>query len=120
MLGLCFTDFIFVQSSDSSLLLGELLAGGVGVGSPPAPPTLPVSDVQVGGSAVDVVLAERRRSGDVVRVEDVCLLTGLSGEPLLGEALVLHQVGVVGVFPALRLRQRVLKQENYTFHPALI
>lgn len=96
----------------SSLLLDELLAGGVGVGPPPAGAALPVSDLQVGGSAVDVVLAERRRSGQVVRVEHVGLLPGLPGEPLLGEALVLHQVGVVGVLPALRQRQGVLQHRQ--------
>lgn len=96
-------------STCSSLLFDELLPGGVGVASPPAASTLAVSDLQVGGSTVDVVFAERRRSGHIVGVEDVGLLTSLSGESLLGETLVLHQVGVVGVFPSLGQRQRVLK-----------
>lgn len=96
----------------SSLLFDKLLPGGVGVASPPATSTLAVFDVQVGGPAVDVVFAERRRSGHVVRVKDVGLLTSLSGESLLGEMLVLHKVGVVGVFPTLRQRQRVLKHRN--------
>lgn len=68
--------------------------------------------MQVGGSAVDVVLAERRAPGHVVRVEDVRLLAGLAGQPLLGEALVLHQQRVVGVLAALWLRQRVLGEQE--------
>lgn len=97
------------MSFSASLLLDKLLAGDIGVGSSPAASTLAVSDLQVGGAAVDVVLAERRRFGHVVRVEDVGLLASFAGESLLGETLVLHQLGVVAVFPALRQRQRVLK-----------
>lgn len=100
----------------SSLLLDELLAGGVGVSSSPAAATLAVSDVEVGGAAVDVVLAERRGSGHVVRVEDVGLLASFTGESLLGETLVLHQLGVVAMFPSLRKRQRVLKHNNSLLH----
>lgn len=68
--------------------------------------------MQVGGSAVDVVLAERRTTGDVVRVEDVCLLAGLTRQPLLGETLVLHQQGVVGVLATLWLGQRILGEHK--------
>lgn len=96
----------------SSLFLDKLLVVGVGVGSSPASSALTVSDLQVGGSAVDVVHAERRRSGHVVRVEHVRLLTSFTGESLLGEALVLHQLRVVTVFPALRQRQRVLEHSR--------
>lgn len=98
--------------STLSLLLDKLPAGGVGVGPPPAASALTVADVQVGSSAVDVVLAERRAAGHVIRVEDVRLLAGLAGQPLLGEALVLHQLGVVGVLAALWLRQRVLREQG--------
>lgn len=98
----------------TSLLLGELLVRSVGVGPSPAAAALAVCDVQVGGSAVNVVLAERRGAGCVIRVEDVRLLPSLPGEPLLGEALVLHQVGVVGVLPAVRQWQRVLQQKYNT------
>lgn len=100
------------MSVDTSLLLDELPAGGIGVGPPPAASTLTVADLEVGGSAVDVVLAERRATGHVVRVEDIRLLAGLAGQPLLGEALVLHQQGVVGVLAALWLRQRVLGERG--------
>lgn len=94
---------------NGSLFLDKLLAGGVGVGSSPAAPALTVSDLQVGGAAVNVVLAERRRSGLVIRVEDVGLLASFAGQSLLGEALVLYQLWVVAVFPSLGQRQRVLK-----------
>lgn len=96
----------------TSLLFDKLPAGGVGVGPPPAAAALTVSDLQAGGSAVDVVVAERRGAGRVVRVEDVRLLASLLGEALLGEALVLHQVGVVGVLPAVGQRQRVLQPKQ--------
>lgn len=101
---------------NKSLLLDKLPAGGVGVGSSPAASTLAVCDLQVGGAAVDVVLAERRRSGHVVRVEDVGLLASFAGESLLGEALVLHQLRVAAVFPSLRQRQRVLKHHERRSH----
>lgn len=97
-----------VQRSSAPSLLDKL-AGGVGICSPPAASTLAVSDVEVGGSAVDVVHAEGRGSGHVVRVEDVRLLAGLVGQPLLGEPLVGHQLRVVAVFPSPRLRQRMLQ-----------
>lgn len=100
------------RTEPPSLLLDKLFAGGVGVGPPPAATALTVSDLQVGGAAVDVVLAKGGGSRHVVRVEDVGLLPGLPGEALLGEALVLHQVGVVSVFPALRQRQRVLRRKH--------
>lgn len=85
-----------------SSLLHELLAGSVGIGSPSAAPAAAISDLQVGGSTVDVVLAEGRRSGHVVRAEHVCFLPCFMGESLLGEALVLHQVGVATVFSPMR------------------
>lgn len=98
----------------TSLLLGELLARRVGVGPSPAAAALTITDVQVGSSAVNVVLAERRGASCVIRVEDVRLLPSLPGEPLLGKALVLHQVGVVGVLPAVRQWQRVLQHKHDT------
>lgn len=99
-------------------LLHKLAAGGVGIGPPPAAATLAVSDAQVGGAAVNVVLAEGRGSGHVVRAEHVGFLAGFVGESLLGEALVLHQVGVVAVFAPLRQRQRVLEDSAHTKSPA--
>lgn len=100
------------KSVGSSLLFDKLLAAGVGVGSSPAASALPVSDVEAGGTAVNVVLAERRTSGHVVRVEDVGLLTSFAGESLLRETLILHQLRVVAVFPSLRKGQCVLKHTN--------
>lgn len=85
-----------------SSLLHKLFAGSVGIGSPPAAPAATISDLQVGGSTVDVVLAEGRRSGHVVRAEHVRFLPCFMGESLLGEALVLHQVGVVAVLSPVR------------------
>lgn len=95
-----------------SLLLDKLLPCCVGIGPSPAASALTVPDIEVCRSAVDVVLAERRRPGHVVRVEDVRFLPCFSGKPLLREALVLHQIWVVTVFPTLRQRQRVLKNKK--------
>jgi len=104
---------------ESSSLLAELVLRLIGVGPPPATPALPVVDLQVGGAAVDVVLAEGRAATDEVGVEHVGLLPCLPGDPLLGEALVLHQVGVVGVLPALGHGQGVLRRTKHGAPPSL-
>lgn len=90
-----------------SLLLDKLLARGVRIGPPAPRPALAVPQVEAGRAAVDVVLAEGGGAGGVIRSEHVCFLARLSGESLLREALILHQVRVRAVLTALRKRERV-------------
>lgn len=92
--------------------LHELLGDGVGVEAPAAGAQGGIAQVQVRGPAVHVVLGEGRGPGQVVGVEHVGFLPGFAGQALLREALVLHQVRVVGVLPALRRWQRVLRERR--------
>lgn len=92
--------------------LHELLGDGVGVEAAAAGAQGGVAQLQVRGPAVHVVLGEGGGPGQVVGVEDVGFLPGLAGQALLWEALVLHQVRVVGVLAALRRRQRVLRESG--------
>lgn len=49
---------IMTNQNHHSSLLHKLFAGSVGIRSPPAAPAATISDLQVGSSTVDVVLAE--------------------------------------------------------------
>lgn len=92
--------------------LHKLLCHSIGVQAPPASAQRHVPDLQVGCTTVDVIFCKGRDPCDVVGIEDVGLLPGLAGQPLLREGLVLHQVRVVGVLPSLGCWQRVLPKEH--------
>lgn len=90
-----------------------LAAGGVGVDSAAAGAAVGVSELEVGGAAVDVVLAKGRRpAGRVVRVPRVRLLAGFSRQTLLREALVFAHVGVPSVLTPPRQRQTILQRRK--------
>lgn len=57
---------------------------------------------------MNVVFSKGRNPSHIIGVKGIGLLPGLAGEPLLGEALVLRQVGVTGVLASLWSWQGVL------------
>ncbi len=69
------------------------------------------ADPQLRRPAVDVVGCERRRVGEIVRVQDVVLESARLGAALLRLALVLAQDRVVRVLPTARHRQRKLQTQ---------
>ena len=98
-----------------SFLFDKFLVGSIGVSTTAATTnTLGVPNMQVGRTAVDIVFNKWRVASQVVWVESLSLLACLSGHPLLGKLLVLHQVGIAGVFTTLWLWQGILHKRQST------